>query len=270
MTQNEAQLSSYEESPPSTSRTRYVLQDFEGPLDLLLFLIKKNEINIYDIPIASVTEQYLAFISTHEKVGLEDLTEFYSMAATLLYIKSRMLLPIKVNLDDELDDPRRELVEKLIEYQKFKKLTELMVSSIGEEEFSIEREKKQAALPFEEEDLWEEIEVWELLNAFSRIMRGLSAERIIDLYEEVSVNEKISLIYELIESRGEFAFTDLIIDPRSIMEVVCAFLAVLETTKARRIRIYQHKMFGDIRLQVRPEADIEARDQELEPGNPEV
>lgn len=255
MMEYEADQTGIEEGPNSGIRTKFVLQDFEGPLDLLLFLVKKNEINIYDIPIASITEQYLAFLAGQERNDLEDLTEFFHMAATLLYIKSRMLLPLEVDLDDDLDDPRRELVEKLIEYQKFKKLSELMAGSMSNEEFSLERQKKQVKLPFEEESLWEELEVWELLNHFSRIMRGLSAERIIDLYEEVSVNEKISLIYELLDKYKEFSFTDLIIDPRSVMELVCAFLAILESSKARRIRIFQHLMFGDIRIQGREDEE---------------
>ena len=86
------------------------LKDFEGPLDLLLFLIRKNEVNIYDIPISSITEQYLGYLQSDETTDLDDLTEFYAMAATLLYIKSRMLLPVQIDLDDELEDPRRELI----------------------------------------------------------------------------------------------------------------------------------------------------------------
>ena len=109
-----------------SEKQQFKLNDFEGPLDLLLFLIKKNEINIYDIPIADITEQFLAYIQYAAGRQLEDLTEFYVLASTLLYIKSQMLLPVEVDFDDELEDPRRELVERLIEYQKYKKLTEIM------------------------------------------------------------------------------------------------------------------------------------------------
>ena len=98
------------------------VNEFEGPLDLLLFLIRKNDVNIYDIPIAGITEQYLEYLRFDTELDLEDLTEFHSLAATLLYIKSRMLLPVELEMDDEGEDPRQELVEKLIEYQKFKKL----------------------------------------------------------------------------------------------------------------------------------------------------
>jgi len=222
--------------------------EFEGPLDLLLFLIKKNEINIYDIPISQITEQYLSFLDFSTRVDLENITEFYLMAATLLYIKSRMLLPIEVDLSEEFEDPRRELVEKLIEYQKIKKLSELMSEKERDSEWIVERKNRQRVLPFTDEAIWEQIEVWDLLKTFSIIMSSLSPERIIDLYEEVSINEKISLINELLENKKEFLFTDLIVRPDSIMDIVCAFLAVLETVRSKRIRIMQNKLFGDIRV----------------------
>ncbi|TVR00564.1 MAG: segregation/condensation protein A [Spirochaetaceae bacterium] len=228
------------------------LQDFEGPLDLLLFLIKRSEVNIYDIPISQITEQYLQFIEYATKIDLENITEFYVMAATLLYIKSRMLLPVEMDLDEEIEDPRRELVERLIEYQKYKKITDLMVEKEQESEWFIERRKKQQALPFADSDeLWEEIDVWELLRTFSTIMSNVSADRLLDLSEEYTVNEKVTLLEELLEERSECLFTDLVINAESILEVVCAFLAVLESVKSRRIAIEQNRMFGDIRIRRR-------------------
>jgi segregation and condensation protein A len=225
------------------------LKDFEGPLDLLLFLIRKNEVSVYDIPIASITEQYLGFLDSLDGVDLDDLTEFYSMAATLIYIKSRMLLPLDPELDDELDDPRRELIEKLIEYQKFKRLSELMERKEMEVEWSVERKKMQRPLPFaEQDDLWSEIDVWDLLRSFSSLVTNLSSERIMDLYEEVSINEKTALIHEFLDSKGTFSFTDLIIRPRSTMDIVCAFLAVLEAVKYHVVSIFQHRLFGDIEI----------------------
>ncbi|MDR0389177.1 MAG: segregation/condensation protein A, partial [Spirochaetaceae bacterium] len=139
------------------------LEEFDGPLDLLLFLIKKNEVNIYDIPIAQITEQYLDFLRYVTELDLDDLTDFYLMAATLLYIKSRMLLPVEAGPDDDLEDPRQELVSRLIEYQRFKKLSELMEEREKEAEWVIERKKLQRALPFAEEGLWEKLDIWDLL-----------------------------------------------------------------------------------------------------------
>ncbi len=235
------------QEPGHTGRS-YRLDEFEGPLDLLLFLIKKNEVSIYDIPIASITEQFLSALAEADGLQLEDLTEFYLLAATLLYIKSRMLLPVEIDLSDEIEDPRRDLVEKLIEYQKFKKLSELMEKKELEVEWTIERTKMQRALPFGDEELWDKIDVWDLLKSFSGLMGGMSSERIIDMYEEVSINEKTALIHELLDSRESFAFLDLITRPGSTMDIVCAFLAVLEAVKYRVISIHQHRLFGDIQI----------------------
>lgn len=226
----------------------YRLKDFEGPLDLLLFLIRKNEVSVYDIPISAITEQFLSYLDSADAPLLDDLTEFYTLATTLLYIKSRMLLPVEVNLADEIEDPRRDLVEKLIEYQKFKKLSELMEQKESEVEWTIERKKMQRALPFADDELWEEIDVWDLLKSFSEIIGGISSERIIDLYEEVSINEKMALIYELLEDRESFGFHDLITRPGSTLDIVCAFLAILEAVKYRIILIRQHRLFGDIQI----------------------
>jgi segregation and condensation protein A len=236
------------EGQPGQGRL-FRLKDFEGPLDLLLFLIKKNEVSVYDIPIASITEQYLGFLDGTDGCDLDDLTEFYLMAATLIYIKSRMLLPLDPGLDDELEDPRRELIEKLIEYQKFKRLSELMGQKEMEVEWSVERKKIQRRLPFaDEKDLWAELDVWDLLRSFSSLVTNLSSERIMDLYEEVSINEKTALIHEFLESRGSFTFTDLVTRPRSTMDIVCAFLAVLEAVKYHLVSIFQHRLFGDIEI----------------------
>lgn len=227
----------------------FKLGEFEGPLDLLLFLIKKNEINIYDIPIADITEQYLSCIEYSTKVELEQITEFYVMASTLLYIKSQMLLPVEVDFDDELEDPRKELVDRLIEYQKYKKLTEMMAEKEEEAEWVIERKKIQQPLPFDsDEEMWTQIDVWDLLKTFSAMISSISAENVIDLHEEVTVNEKISLIHELLEERQEFLFTDLLVRNTSTMEIVCAFLAILDAVKMRTVQVFQNRLFGDIKL----------------------
>ncbi len=238
----------------------FKLSEFEGPLDLLLFLIKKNEVNIYDIPIASITEQYLSYLDASADVSLDDLTEFYALAATLLYIKSRMLLPVEVDFSDEIDDPRRDLVEKLIEYQRFKRLSELMEQKELEVEWSIERKKIQRTIPFEDdEELWTSIDVWDLLKSFSGMISSITSERIIDLYEEVSVNEKLTLIDELLERKGSFTFADLVTRRHSTLDIVCSFLAILEAVKLRLIGIYQHKLFGDIRIQRHGRYDTDER-----------
>jgi len=238
-----------EETGAVKDKYHFKISGFEGPLDLLLFLIKKDEINIYDIPIAQITEQYLEYLEYAAKIDLDNIIEFYSMAATLIYIKSRMLLPAEnIDLNDVIEDPRKELVEKLIEYQKYKKLSEIMLEKEEEYEWSLERKKNQQLLPFAEENIWEDLTVWDLFQAFSSIIGSISKEKFIDLFEEVTINEKITLINEYLDKQSEIMFTVLIQKNGSIMEIVCAFFAVLELVKQKRISVQQNRLFGDIRI----------------------
>ncbi len=241
-------------SAPESAGTRrsFKLKDFEGPLDLLLFLIKRNDMNIYDIHIASITEQYLECLHSEEGVDLDELSEFYNLAATLLLIKSRMLMPSGDDDDEDFDDPRQSLIEKLIEYQKYKKLSGLMEQREMEVEWTLERSCMQRTLPFPEEpddgSLWVDLDVWDLLRTFSSLVNNVNAERIIDMYEEVTINEKVALMGELLAKKGHFSFIELITRPRSALDLACAFLAMLESVKNKLIRIKQHRLFGDIQI----------------------
>jgi len=243
------------ETKSEASRS-FKVSEFEGPLDLLLYMIRKNEINIYDIPIAQITEQYIEYLYNAQTMDIEDLTSFHTMATTLLYIKSRTLLPVEIT-EDSGEDPRAELVERLIEYQKYKKLSELMEEKESENEWLIERKRLQHNLPFADEDMWEKADIWDLLKSFSSLAINLPAERIIDLYEEVTVNEKTTLLNEFLENKGECRFTDLITRSGSL-DVVCAFLAVLEAAKLRMIVIYQNRLFGDILIRPNKQENISA------------
>jgi len=238
---------SYRENPSSYSGFRsFRLNKFEGPLDLLLFLIEKNEVNIYDIPIAKITEQYLDYLTDLSEFDLEEISEFHAMAARLLLTKSRMLLPVEITSDDEDEDPRQELVEHLIEYQKYKKLSGLMEEKVRDTEWVLERKRLERPLPFNDEALWEKVDVWDLLNIFAEYTRGLSRERIVDLYEEITVNEKKALLFEILEDRKECRFADLLVRTNSILDFVCAFLALLELAKQHIVAVFQNRMFGDI------------------------
>jgi segregation and condensation protein A len=177
-------------------------------------------------------------------MDLEDLTAFHAMAATLLYIKSRTLLPVEMD-EDAGEDPRAELVERLIEYQKIKKLSELMEEKEKENEWVVERKILQHNLHFTDDDIWEKVDIWDLLKAFSSLTVNIGTERIIDLYEEVTVNEKTTLLAEFLENKGECRFTELIVRSGPL-DVVCAFLAVLEAAKMRLIILFQNRLFGDI------------------------
>lgn len=233
---------------------RYTAGEFSGPLDLLWALIRDNKINIYDIPIAVITEQFLEYLDYAAALDLADLSDFYSMASRLIYIKSKMMLPVEVQPDDDLDfdDPREELVDTLIEYQKFKKLSALIEEKEDENEWTFERKKIQRILPFEEEDLWQKVDTWDLLEQMQKMFKNFvsqySDEKILDMYEEISVNEKLTLMAEFLEEKGECMFTDLITRPGNVLDVICSFMALLEAVKFRTACIYQNRMFGDIKI----------------------
>ncbi|MCR5289182.1 MAG: segregation/condensation protein A [Treponema sp.] len=233
----------------------YHAGEFEGPLDLLWTLIRESKVNIYDIPIAQITEEYLSYLDYIVETDLSDLSEFYSWAAKLIYIKSRMLLPIEINYDDDedIEDPRQELVNELIEYQRFKKLSSLMEERENANEWNFERKKIQRSLPFEDEDSqWERVDTWSLLQQMQKIFHDMvsaySNEKILNMYEEISVNEKITLLNELLDDKGECMFTDLIVRRGNEMDVICAFMAILEAVKFKMACIYQNKLFGDIKI----------------------
>ena len=243
-----------DEEAGGREKRRYKVGEFDGPLDLLWTLIRDNKFNIYDIPIAEITEQFLEYLDYAAAVDLGDLSDFYKWAARLIYIKSRMMLPVEVKIDDDLDfdDPREELVEHLIEYQKFKKLSDLIEAKQDENDWNFERNKVQRTLPFEEKDLWEKIDTWDLLEQMQKIFKTLMSQytdqKILDVYEEISVNEKITLMNEYLDKKGECMFTDLIIRKGNELDVICAFMAILEAVKFKLATILQNRMFGDIKI----------------------
>ncbi|AEC01837.1 segregation and condensation protein A [Parasphaerochaeta coccoides] len=223
--------------------------DFEGPLGLLLYLIQKAEINIYNIPIALITEQFLEYLRNAEEMELGDLTDFYKMAADLLYIKSRMLLPVDdIGFDEEYADPRQELVERLLEYQKFKKYTDILSGTNTGGEFYIARRQTEFMLPFPDQALWANVTADDLLIAFTTLLGKIAPTQIFNVYEEVTVKEKIALMSELFEFRAEIMLTDLILHPEQPLHVICSFLAVLEAAKANLITLRQDEPYGNIHI----------------------
>lgn len=229
------------------------LPAFEGPLDLLLYLIRRNEIDIYDIPIERVTRQYVDILGSMEQLDLEVAGEFFVMAATLMYIKSRMLLPkkdqgINEDVEDAEIDPRWELVQQLLEYRKFKEAAEdiqkLILSSndliarIGPKDAieAVERPLK----PVDRVDLW---------NTFNHVLRRL-AERIqvgeINA-EQVTVSDRMEFILVRLKSEKTFLFSDLFESTTTVTTIVASFLAVLELTRLNEILVRQDRAFADIR-----------------------
>ena len=176
---------------------------FEGPLDLLLFLIKKNEINIYDIPISEITEQYLKYIHYAARIDLDNIIEFYSMAATLIYIKSRMLLPVQgIDLNELIDDPRKELVEKLIEYQKYKKASEILEKNFLEYKDAFYR----GSPVFSNEDKFLDVEIFALLGAVKRAFGRVAETQLVE-GETFPIEPRIEKINAMLKNR-EWIFLD--------------------------------------------------------------
>ncbi len=234
---------------------KFTAGQFEGPLDLLWSLIRENKINIYDIPIAQITEQFQNYLDYAVELDLQDLSEFYLWAAKLACIKSRMLLPVDVKYDDDedMEDPRHELVEQLIEYQRFKKLSVLIEDQEEQSEWSFERKKIERMLPFDDdESQWEKLDTWALLQDMQKIFRNITnisaEEKILNTSDDITPNEKIALMNELLEKNGECMFTDLITRKGNELDVICAFMAILEAVKLKLADIYQNRMFGDIKI----------------------
>ncbi len=233
----------------------FSLANFQGPLDLLLYLIRKSEINIYDIPITNITNQYISILEKSSNKNLEDLSEFYLMATTLLYIKSRMLLPVQVDIEEEAEDPRTDLVAKLIDYQKFKKISELMKNRFQNRELAEDTIRPKRQILYNDE-IWDEVEISDLLFTYNSLTRLNEREKIVNLDEDVTINEKLTLIDELLTISDEFYFDELIKNEHSLMEFVCSFLAILDSIKYRVLKVFQNKQYDRILLK-RGEDDFE-------------
>ena len=234
---------------------RLHLDMFEGPFEVLLYLIKVQEIDIFDIPIVTITEQYLRFLEMMREEDLDITGEFLVMAATLIQIKSRMLLPPDQSAEEDEDefedeDPRVELVEKLIEYRRFRDVAQRL------EYLEKERARwfvRNAAPDIEpeqdEEEEMLEVTLFDLIEAFRGVIRFFSDDLFHTVQaEEASVDEKIEYIENVLKRDGSLAWKDLLEQCRSRVELVCCFLAILELCRMGRLRAHQHGPFGEIRL----------------------
>ena len=245
------------------------LQVFEGPLDLLLFLIRKNEIDIYDIPVEQVTKQYLAVIYEMEKLNLELAGEFFVMAATLMEIKSRMLLPKSEQLaaadeDEEELDPRWELVHQLLEYKKFKEAASDLDFLIQHQQNLMPREVKgrQSDLgprPLKKSD---KMQLW---GAFNQILRRLSDRLVVGEIEDenITVSDRMEFIIDLTQKPGPHSLSSLFTGKTTLTLVVYTFLACLELTRLSRVKIWQDESFSEIYFEGVPENELESEDDSI-------
>ena len=224
------------------------LEIFEGPLDLLLFLIKKEEIDIYDIPIVKITNQYLEYLDLMKMLDLDAAGEFLLMASTLLYIKSKMLLPQDEQYpDDDSDDldPRSELIEKLVEYRKFKEIADDLEKKEQVRKSLFMRGVEEDVGPAEIEIV--DVGIFDLLSALSDVLKRIEEQNETVIFEdEVTVVDKICMIEEMLSVSKRFKFTDLFIGVTSRMEVIVTFMALLELIKLKKLSVKQRKNFGEI------------------------
>lgn len=225
------------------------LDMFEGPLDLLLHLIHKNELDIVNIPIALITEQYLEYLKLMKVLNLDIAGEYLLMASTLLYIKSKTLLPASPEEEEEEEDPRAELVRRLLEYQKYKE-----AASELEKKPMLDRDVFIRSNPSEKEDTGAEerveVSLFELLEAFRQILERAKAEEFHEVtLDRVSVEEKVQEIFSLLQrEKRSIAFKHLFPEKASRRVIIVTFLAILELVKMKLIRVFQMAPFETIRL----------------------
>lgn len=236
------------------------LKTFEGPFDLLYHLIEKNQIDIYDIPISELTDQYLEYIAKMDTVDLDLMSEFLLMASTLIEIKSKMLLPQTKNKDIVEEDPRDELVNKLIEYKKFKLVAE-QFASIQENEFKIFFKNPNTNLiqldstEYSVEDSLKSVTLVDILIAFENVIKRKEKklDKVRSKFNSVqkdlyTIEDKSEYILNLLELTSELKFNEIFRQDADKIEIVVTFLALLELIKLNKIFIYQKDLFDDIIL----------------------
>jgi segregation and condensation protein A len=230
------------------------LEVFEGPLDLLLYLIKKEEVDIYDIPIERITNQYMEYLTLMQMLNLEVAGEFLVMAATLMYIKSRTLLPADQQVTDseaeEGEDPRWELIRQLVEYKKFKDAAVQLAQREEQQANIFSRRSPDLGIEIDKDVPLAEVGIFDLINAFNDVLKKASARddfREI-LEERFTVSDKIEEILYTLRDRSEMIFTELFARASSRVEVVVTFLALLELIRLKRLKVIQVEAFGEIHV----------------------
>src|SRR5436305_3138980 len=228
------------------------LEVFEGPLDLLLYLIKRDEIDIYDISIERITRQYLEYLQAFKELKIDIAGEFVVMAANLIYLKSRSLLPLDQQPpeeDAEEDDPRWDLIRQLIEYKKFKEAAAQLHDRALEQEQIFTR--AGGAAPISDAPLpLNEVGIFQLINAFQEVIKRVQArEDLQEIFgERFTVSEKIEKILERVANGASIRFSELFAQIASRVEIVVTFLALLELIRLNQVRALQRKMFDEIEI----------------------
>lgn len=223
---------------------RVQLKNFEGPLDLLLFFIKRDELNIYDIPISHITEEFLSYIRLMEELDLDVASEFIYMASLLMSIKAKMMLPTERELDEELDenDPRYELVQKLLEYKRYKEMSEKLVVLDEETQKKYYRGYTDADVVEKQAtgEALKDVTIFDLMSAFRKVLADIKRQNSFHTVEKVTVTveDQAEYIIHLLQSRGRTSFIAICTELKSPILVVVTFLAVLEMLKEHQINLY--------------------------------
>ncbi len=228
------------------------LDKFEGPLDLLLYLIKKNDIDICDIPIASVTDQYMEYIAMMKMLDLDVVGDFLVMAATLMQIKSKMLLPPDPLAETQEEDPRDELVRRLEEYKKFKEIAETLKTREQERQDFFRRvvdEERLNEIKQDAEEVTFEATLFDLINALNAALKGVPEKKTYELkQEEYTVEEKVHALLHLLADQPRVSLAVLFGRCSGKDEIVCTFIAVLELIRLKEIVVLQRRAFEDIEI----------------------
>ncbi len=228
------------------------IENFEGPLDLLLHLIKKSEINIYDIPIAMIAQQYLSYIEAMKDLNLTVAGEFLVMAATLLQIKSKMLLPVEEHAEDDEDgpDPREELVRRLLEYKTFKEAARQLDTQerMWREIYSRPAVSVEAD-PQSDDAMLDNIGLFDLVDALQTILDRNPGKKLLEIIpDNLTIRDRMTVILEALEGQESIGFEALFETSCHRLIIIVTFLALLELIRLRTVRVYQAENFGPILL----------------------
>lgn len=227
------------------------LEIFEGPLDLLLYLVKKDHLNIYDIPISKVTDQYLAYIELMRMLDLNIAGEFLVMAATLLQIKSKMLLPPEEDqLQEAEQDPREELVKRLLEYERFKEIADdLRQKEISQQDVFKRASPQELGPSPKESEIYFEASIFDLISAFSKALQDVPKEIFYEVIkDEFTIEEKVHQILHLLLVKDSIALSELFGQTKNKIEIVVMFLAILELIRIKEIVARQKELFDEIEI----------------------
>lgn len=221
---------------------------FEGPMDLLLYLIKKNEVNIYDIPISLITDQYLEYLELMKSLNIDYAGDFILMASTLTKIKSRMLIPVN-ELEEDMEDPRAEITKPLLEYLRMKSAADQLAERhlLGEHTFVRHLNKQEFISESDPQII--QVGLFELIDAFQQILKNVAPEQRVDLtIEGISLKDRINQLVDILEEKGSVTFLEIFNGALDKRDIITTFLAILEMVRLNIIRVVQHVQSGIIRI----------------------